>query len=607
VSGGGDGGRPDGDADLARSADLLRSAWGASGAADDRQLLAEMLEHAGSAGFAQGAAALIPEEAVSLAVLGERDTVAVSEGAFDAWFPEPAAMVDLRRLAAEARRAGSAIGFLETADGAAVATWAVAGPPALKWARSEAARVAARKPGGVLVLVFAPSRSGALAARAVEAFGLSPLESRLAEAFLFAPNLEIAGAQAGVGRETARDAMARIMAKTGTRRSTDVVRRLAELMSGAPEAGEANAELMAGAFGLTPAEAGVALQVAAGATHREIADDLGLKLGTVQTYAKTVLAKLGVARGKDLARLAAETRALSQLVAVAEPVFTSGAPPARLRLLPRPNGRQIAFLDYGPMSGRPAMIFHGFMAGRSLPPALARALQIRGLRPIVLQRPGFGLTSPADGDYLACGTADRRALLDALGIDEVTIFARDGGTAAALAFASAYPRAITRGVLMNPRSPLGLSATKLGPVTRLARALLRHPQAIAGLGEFIRRRTRSDYLEAGLRQTLRAHPADLAALAEPAVRAQLVRDIQAQFAHSAAGYVAEHQLYAKGWKVPAVAGGGPWTVVSLGAFGAEPERSPWLALPGASFATLPDAGVLAQFTHAHQLATLIAG
>ncbi|HEX7946451.1 MAG TPA: hypothetical protein VF495_17410, partial [Phenylobacterium sp.] len=68
-----------------------------------------------------------------------------------------------------------------------------------------------------------------------------------------------------------------------------------------------------------------------------------------------------------------------------------------------------------------------------------------------------------------------------------------------------------------------------------------------------------------------------------------------------------HQLYAKGWKVPAVAGGGPWTVVSLGAFGAEPERSPWLALPGASFETLPDAGVLAQFTHAHQLATLIAG
>ena len=86
-----------------------------------------------------------------------------------------------------------------------------------------------------------------------------------------------------------------------------------------------------------------------------------------------------------------------------------------------------------------------------------------------------------------------------------------------------------------------------------------------------------------------------------------MRDIQAQFAHSAAGYVAEHQLYARGWKAPAVTGGGPWTIVSLGAFGPEPVRTPWLGLPGVAFATLPDAGVLAQFTHADPLAALIAG
>ena len=114
-------------------------------------------------------------------------------------------MPDLRRLAAGARRDGSAIGLLETADGAAVATWAVGGEAALKWARTEAAQAAIGRPGRVLMLVFAPSRSSALVQRAVAAFGLTPLESRLAEAFLFAPNLEVAGAQAGVGRETARD------------------------------------------------------------------------------------------------------------------------------------------------------------------------------------------------------------------------------------------------------------------------------------------------------------------------------------------------------------------------------------------------------------------
>lgn len=150
----------------------------------------------------------------------------------------------------------------------------------------------------------------------------------------------------------------------------------------------------------------MALELAAGATQREAAEALGLQPETVRTYAKAVLAKTGVARAKDLARLVAETRALSGLVAVAEPVFTSGGPPARLRLMPRPDGRRLAFLDYGPASARPAIIFHGFVAGRSLPPRLAAALHARGLRPIVPQRPGFGLTGPAAGDYLATAAAD---------------------------------------------------------------------------------------------------------------------------------------------------------------------------------------------------------
>jgi pimeloyl-ACP methyl ester carboxylesterase/DNA-binding CsgD family transcriptional regulator len=609
-SSGENGERPPAVSALERSADLLRSAWrGAdpSGTAD-RKLLDELLDLAGSPSFARGAAALAPEEAVSVAVLGDREAVVAADLAFTDWFPDAATMPDLRRLAAKARRSGSALGLLQSADGAAMAAWAVCGPSALKWARSPAAHAALSRAGRVLVLVFAPSRSGDLTSRAAIAFGLTPLESRLAEAFLFAPTLEIAGAQAGVGRETARDAMERIMAKTGARRAADVVRRLTELMSAVHDHSVLTPEVLVEAFGLTRAEAGVALQLAVGATHREAAEALGLQLGTVRTYAKAALAKTGAGRAKDLGRLATEIQALSQLVSVAEPVFTSGAPSARLRIMPRPNGRRMAFLDYGPISARPAMIFHGFMAGRSLPPALAQGLQARGMRPIVLQRPGFGLTSPADGDYLACGTADRAALIEALGFEQVTLFARDGGTAAALAFASAYPGAIARAVLLNPRSPLGLpKAGQHGPVSRMARAILKQPQAIAGLGELIRQSTRSDFLEAGLRQMLRAHPGDKAALDDPAVRAQLVRDIQAQFAHSSAGYAAEHILYARGWRPLPVTGTGPWTVVSLGAFGQELARNPWLDLPQASFVSLADAGVLAQFTHADQLAALIAG
>jgi pimeloyl-ACP methyl ester carboxylesterase/DNA-binding CsgD family transcriptional regulator len=386
-----------------------------------------------------------------------------------------------------------------------------------------------------------------------------------------------------------------------------VVRRLAEVMSAVPETPEADAPLLGEAFGLTAAEAGVAAELARGASQREAAAALGLRPETVRTYAKAVLAKTGAARARDLARLATETRALRGLVAVAEPVYTREAAAARLRLLPRPGGRRLAFLDYGPPGGEPAIVFHGFVAGRSLPPRLAAALHARGLRPVVPQRPGFGLTSPARGNYLAQAAADLEALVAALGADDVRLFARDGGTAAALAFAAAHPERIARGVLLNPRAPDGLAPNhRSGPVRRMTNLILKHPDLIAGVGEFIRRRTRSDFLDAALTQTLGAIAPDLEALRDPAVRAQLVRDIQAQFAHTSAGYSAEHAVYAQGWRVPRVTGGGPWTVAYSTALTETQPEAPWRALPGLRIAPLAGAGVLAQFTHAETLAGLIA-
>lgn len=585
----------------------MRRAWGRDrDRTPDDGVIDQILS--AEAGFDFGAAALVPQEAVAIAVLSSRLGVLDADPAFKAAFPDPGAAPDMRRLAERARRTGSALGLLEAADGALAPVWMSHGDGASRWAQRPEARTAAERADAVVVLLFAPSRSSELAARASAAFGLTPLEARLAEAFLFAPTLDIAAGQAGIGRATARDVLARIMAKTGAARSGEVVARLAEVMSAVREAPQADAALLGEAFDLTPAEAGVAAELARGASQRETADTLGLKGETVRKYAKTVLAKTGAARAKDLARLAVETRALRGLVAVAEPVFTQAAPAAQLRLLPRPGGRRLAFLDYGPHAGEPAIVFHGFVAGRSLPPQLAEALQAHGLRPIVPQRPGFGLTSPAEGDYLAEAAADLAALTDALGADDVALFARDGGTAAALAFAATYPQRIARGVLLNPRAPRGLSrGHRSGPVRRMTSLILQHPHLIGGLGDFIRRRTRSDFLDTALTQTLGAIAPDRDALEDPAVRAQLIRDIQAQFAHSSAGYSAEHAVYAQGWRAPSVTAGGPWTVTWSTELSATVDEAPWRALPDVGFLPLAGAGVLAQFTHAEALAALIAG
>lgn len=590
---------------FADAAQLLRQAWVPDPA--DRPA-AEVVEQVLSpeSGFGYGAAALVPREAVAIAVLGRRNERLDADAVFQAAFPDPSGVPDLRRLADRARREGSALGLLETADGTLAPAWLGRGDMAMRWATSELARRGLQNPQAVLVLLFAPSRSDDLAARASTAFGLTPLEARLAQAFLFAPTLEIAAAQAGIGHATARDALARIMTKVGAVRTGEVVRRLAEAMSASHHAPAADVELLSDAFGLTLAEARVAAELAHGATQREAASRLGLQPETVRSYAKGVLAKTRARRAKDLGRLVAETRALRGLVAVAEPIFTSGAPAARLRLLPRDGERRLAFLDYGPANGRPAFIFHGFTAGRSLPPALAAALQARGLRPLVPQRPGFGLTSPAGQDYLAEAAADLEALASALQAHEVVLFARDGGTAAALAYAAAYPDRVARGVLLNPRAPGHLPAGHANKaVVRMTRLILEQPQLVESLGEFIRRRTRSDFLETALDQTLGAVASDRAALRDPRVRAQLIRDIQAQFAHTSAGYAAEHAVYARGWRPPVLARG-RWLIAEAAALGSA-ARDVWRALPDVSFHPLAEAGILAQFTHAEALAELIAG
>ena len=556
--------------------------------------------------FATGAAAPVASEAVAIGVFGANDRLIHAAGRFGDLFPSDGAHAELLELVKGARTRDAAIAGLQTVDGAVVAAWAARAPAAANWRLDEAIRQALDGRGRVVVLIFAPSRSTNLAARAADAFGLSPLEARLAQALLWAPTLEIAAAQLGVGRETARDAIRAAAAKLRVRRTSDVVRRMLGLMCAIHEPVRPDPEAIAPALGLTISEARVALEVADGRSHAEAAGRLGLKTETVRGYVKNALAKTGVARTKDLGRLVAETQALSQLVSLAEPVFTSDDSSVRLRVIVGADGRRVVFSDYGPTSGRPVCLFHGFVAGRSLPPALVRGLQARGLRPLVPQRPGFGLTERARNDYLETASNDLLSLMRALKLEELVIFARDGGVAAALDFASRHPERVRAGALLNPRPPGGLPASHLTPIATFVRLSLARPHLIESLGDLLRRQTRTDLVEAQLRRALRAWPGDLAALEDPAVRRQLVLDIQAQFAQSSAGFVAEHSLHAAGWSVPAVTGAANWIVLHSEGAGHEPPRDPWSNLPNVDFLTIPGAGVLTQFTHPQALINALA-
>jgi DNA-binding CsgD family transcriptional regulator/pimeloyl-ACP methyl ester carboxylesterase len=576
-----------------------------------------VLAHSGNArqDLADAASALPPiagaiadRRALAAAVLTPRGDVCFADADYLALFPDSA---DLRPLLRRALREGPVVSLVEGAAGAAFTAWIGDACAAGRWPLGpEAAQALHAGQDRLAVVVSAPSRSSELARRAARALDLSALEARLAEALLFAPNLEVAAADAGVGRETARDALRRINAKAGVRRTPELVARLIAIMCvvgdpGVDQPGGDDA-LAETAFGLTPGEARVAALVARGATAPETAQALGLSPETVKTHMKAVLQKTGARGAKDLARLLVEARELVAVASAAEPVLGQEEGGGRLRVVAALDGvRRVALIDYGPYDAEPVLVFHGAAAGRRIPDGFRQRLIDRGLRPIIVQRPGFGLSDPATDDYAATGAADIAAVIERLRLRQVRMLARDTGIPIALRFAADFPGLLGRAVLLNPHAPVHFVQEHAGLGAAIQRHLLRNPELVAASAELLRRQVTTRLLEQVLDKVFSDLPLDADALADPAIREFLIRDIQALCARSGRGFASEHAVYANGWRPPAGLGDHGWTVILSGEMPGQLDPA-WLGAPGLRTVRLTGAGVLPQFTHAEALADLVA-
>lgn len=158
-------------------------------------------------------------------------------------------------------------------------------------------------------------------------------------------------------------------------------------------------------------------------------------------------------------------------------------------------------------SGRPVLLVHG-TAGLGAWPALVQRLT--GVRSLILERPGWGLSAPID--YR--GTAYRQlaadllvGVLDRLSVDKAAMVGASIGNVWALALAAAHPSRVERVALFGgspllsevrpPRiirllaSPLGALIVRLPPKRRMELAQLRQNGHGASLeagripGEFI--------------------------------------------------------------------------------------------------------------------------
>lgn len=206
------------------------------------------------------------------------------------------------------------------------------------------------------------------------------------------------------------------------------------------------------AFGLTPAEAGLLDGLLAGMTNTALAKERGLSPHTVQSHIKHIFAKVGVnSRTALVHKVLCGTELMSRLVgSPRERLYcTSQDDPGKNQVFVNHDG-EIGYAEYGSLQGQPILLIHNISGSRFQIPVSEMQLAAQGVRLIVPDRPGIGLSSRPEGDaveYFAAAVPD---LLDHLGIPSATLIGHSVGAIYALEVARCSPGKISDLILASP-------------------------------------------------------------------------------------------------------------------------------------------------------------
>jgi pimeloyl-ACP methyl ester carboxylesterase len=116
--------------------------------------------------------------------------------------------------------------------------------------------------------------------------------------------------------------------------------------------------------------------------------------------------------------------------------------PARDRSITLPDGRTLAFTEWGDLDGRPVMYFHGLPSSRLFVPD-PDAARDEHVRVIAADRPGMGRSDPQPGHIVGDWPGDVVALADELGVDRFGVVGWSAGTPYAFACAASIPERLT--------------------------------------------------------------------------------------------------------------------------------------------------------------------
>jgi pimeloyl-ACP methyl ester carboxylesterase/DNA-binding CsgD family transcriptional regulator len=551
---------------------------------------------------ASGPAMLIDEAIASAACTLAGQLVAAD----DAFLSLPLATATLAAATTDIGNRESTFSLTLTgADGRPIALAFAPWPRAATWPLAPHVRASLESGRATIAVLGVRPRQDDARRRWATAWALTPAEARIAFAVVDHGDLRRAAAAVAVAYETAREAMAGAMAKTGARRQAELVSQLA--LSGVVQVlkREAGWRVLADVHDLTGRQAKLAVAISSGSTRAEAALQVGASARAAKTDLAIVFERCGVQTAPELAKLVAELDALDGLAwATDVELRSAGEPHEPLRFVKRRRSiGRIAVEDHGPAGATPVVVIATATNGRHLPRRLVEAFHARQLRPISIERPGYGLTTSDTGNPVSDAVADIVDVLDALQLERVRVLGR--ATNLALALAAAHPERVRSGVLLAPAPPVPGAARQTGLLASIVTMAISRPDLAVPFARFLVRRASAAAIERVFTEVARDCAADRAVIADSVARADLVRATRQAAAGD--GFSREFLLHARGGPIPAKALATPWTVLAAGmdSLGQKSVESWREALPDARVHVVPDGGRFLFISHADLVADIL--
>ena len=219
----------------------------------------------------------------------------------------------------------------------------------------------------------------------------------------------------------------------------------------------------------------------------------------------------------------------------------------RESILTLPDGRDLAYAEYGPPDGQPIVFFADFGHDRfgCLPPA-------GSIRLVAVDRPGIGASSRQPGRTILRFAEDIECLLDRLRIGAAALLSWSAGGPYALAACARMRDRVKAATLVSATAPpgMGIPLAGMDPVLHgmwriagISRVLIAVQLATLRLAA----QYHSDLLLRSLYLTAPRRDRDI--VARPEVREMFSRTFRTASAPGVAGLVDEFTLLSKPWTV----------------------------------------------------------